>query len=100
MSEKARELAVWFVKHYGLEPDSPNDDGTCDKCVSEIDAAVAPLVEALEKARDFIATLPQDCMGETGMDMTSDDGQHGYMTWPIRDEWIHNTSKALEGWKQ
>lgn len=48
MSRAAQELAAKFVKHYGLDPESPDDDGTCDRCVLMVDETVKPLASAAE----------------------------------------------------
>ena len=51
------------------------------------------LVEALERARKAIASLPEDALGMVRMHPASD-GDDGY-SYPIRDELLHDIDNAL-----
>lgn len=54
------------------------------------------LREALEDARDAIASLPEDALGTASELVTHPDGERGLMSWPIRDELMAKINRALD----
>ena len=79
-----------FVLIYG-----PNGERVCKIIDNEQDAAFIvracnnhdKLLAALKLAREAIATLPIDILGE---------GRAGELVWPLRDELLDNINKAIK----
>lgn len=57
--------------------------------------ALAALRGALEEAREAIASLPEDALGDGRCAATTPDGEAGEMVWPLRDELVDRITKAL-----
>jgi hypothetical protein len=55
------------------------------------------LRRALEQAREAIASLPADALGEGSAATTLPSGESGEMRWPIRDELVDSINRALAG---
>jgi len=60
---------------------------TRDAQIAIKDTQIAALVTAIETAREAIASLPIDALGS---------GHDGELEWPIRDELVHNLTKAIK----
>jgi len=58
--------------------------------IDALEAQLAASQASLKVAVKFIETLPDDCMG---MDAMGSDNQ--WMTWPVKDEFLHHARAAL-----
>lgn len=64
--------------------------------VATLIPALDRLVTAAVVAREAIASLPEDALGEGSTGITLADGEADQIVWPIRDELVHDLTKALE----